>query len=173
MARAHPAHIITDDSAIGGKIIEKSVRCDRASNSYFTRTSDEAGDRRTFTLSGWFKFYRTETSDVDQDFVFYSGTSLNEQFQVSREGNSQINFIDDRPRSTVNLFTNENVKDGLFHYSNNRRDEQFNTIEVAYQDRFDNFNPKLEVVEDEEDISQRGIFKKRVESFGVTSRAMA
>ena len=88
-------------------------------------------------------------------------------------GNSQINFVDDRPRSTVNLFTNENVKDGVFHYSNNRRDEQFNTIEVAYLDRFDNFNPKLEVVEDEEDISQRGIFKKRVESLGVTSRAMA
>ena len=45
MARPHPAHIITDDSAIGGKLIEKSVRCDRATNAYFTRTSDEAGDR--------------------------------------------------------------------------------------------------------------------------------
>ena len=84
MARPHPAHIITDDSAIGGKVIEKSVRCDLGSNAYFTRTSDEAGDRRTFTLSGWYKFYRTETGDVGQDFIFYSGTSLNEQFQLSR-----------------------------------------------------------------------------------------
>ena len=88
-------------------------------------------------------------------------------------GNSEINFVDDRPRSTVNLFTNESVKDGSFHYSNNRRDQQFNTIEVAYKDRFDNFLPKIEVVEEEEDIRQRGVFKKRIEAIGVTSRAMA
>jgi hypothetical protein len=88
-------------------------------------------------------------------------------------GNSEINFVDDRPRSTVNLFTNESVKDGTFYYSNNRRDEQFNTIEVAYKDRFDNFFPKIEVVEDEEDIRQRGVFKKRIEAVGITSRAMA
>lgn len=88
-------------------------------------------------------------------------------------GNSEINFVDDRPRSTVNLFTNENVKDGAFYYSNNRRDEQFNTVEVAYKDRFDNFLPKVEVIEDENDIRQRGIFKKRIEAVGITSRAMA
>ena len=57
--------------------------------------------------------------------------------------NSEINFVDDRPREAVNLFTNESVKDGLFFYSNNRRDEQFNCIEVGYRDRFDNFAPKI------------------------------
>ena len=87
--------------------------------------------------------------------------------------NSEINFVDDRPRSTVNLFTNESVKDGLFFYSNNRRDEQFNCIEVGFRDRFDNFSPKIEVVEDEEDIKERGIFKKKIEGIGITSRAMA
>lgn len=87
--------------------------------------------------------------------------------------NSEINFVDDRPRSAVNLFTNESVKEGLFFYSNNRRDEQFNTIEIGYRDRFDNYTPKIEVVEDEEDIKERGIFKKRIEGVGITSRAMA
>jgi len=87
--------------------------------------------------------------------------------------NSEINFVDDRPRTAVNLFTNETVKDGLFFYSNNRRDEQFNCIEVGYRDRFDNFSPKIEVVEDEEDIKERGIFKKKIEGIGITSRAMA
>ena len=87
--------------------------------------------------------------------------------------NSEINFVDDRPREAVNLFTNESVKDGLFFYSNNRRDEQFNCIEVGYRDRFDNFSPKIEVVEDEEDIKERGIFKKKIEGIGITSRAMA
>ena len=88
-------------------------------------------------------------------------------------GNSEINFVDDRPRRPVNLFTNESVKDGLFFYSNNRRDEQFNTIEVGYRDRFDNFSPKVEVIEDEENIRERGVFKKKIEGVGITSRAMA
>jgi len=87
--------------------------------------------------------------------------------------NSEVNFVDDRPRDPINLFTNESVKDGMFYYSNYRRDEQFNTIEVGFKDRFDNFAPKIEVIEDEEDIKQRGIFKKRIEGVGITSRAMA
>ena len=87
--------------------------------------------------------------------------------------NSEINFVDDRPRRATNFFTNESVKDGLFFYSNNRRDEQFNTIEIAYKDRFNNYEPKIEVVEDEEDIKERGIFKKRIDGIGITSRAMA
>ena len=87
--------------------------------------------------------------------------------------NSEINFVDDRPRSAINQFTNESVKDGLFYYSNNRRDEQFNTIEIGYRDRFNNYEPKIEVVEDEEDIKERGIFKKRIEGIGITSKAMA
>ena len=117
MARPHPAHIITDDSAIGGKLIEKSVRCDLGSNAYFTRTSDEAGDRRTFTLSGWFKFYRTETTDVGQDFIFYSGTSLNEQFQLSREGISQINFEPKNSGSTAaRFYTKTHFRDHTWYH---------------------------------------------------------
>ena len=88
-------------------------------------------------------------------------------------GNSEINFVDDRPREPINLFTNESVKEGQFFYSNNRRDQQYNTIEVSFKDRFDNFSPKVEVIEDEEDIKERGVFKTRIEGVGITSRAMA
>ena len=88
-------------------------------------------------------------------------------------GNSEINFVDDRPRKPVNLFTNESVKEGLFFYSNNRRDEQYNTIEVGFKDRFDNYAPKIECIEDENDIKERGVFKKKIEGVGITSRAMA
>ena len=88
-------------------------------------------------------------------------------------GNSEINFVDDRPKGSVNLFTNDSVKDGQFFYSNNRRDQQYNTIEVSFKDRFDNFSPKIEVIEDEEDIKERGVFKTRIEGVGITSRAMA
>jgi len=88
-------------------------------------------------------------------------------------GNSEINFVDDRPREPINLFTNESVKEGQFYYSNNRRDQQFNTIEISFKDRFDNFSPKVEVIEDEEDIRERGVFKTRIQGVGITSRAMA
>ena len=87
--------------------------------------------------------------------------------------NGEINFADDRPRETVDLFTNDTVKGGLFHYANNRRDQSYNTIEVTYTDRFDSYVPKVEVVENEEDIRQRGVFKKEMAAIGITSRAMA
>jgi predicted phage tail protein len=87
--------------------------------------------------------------------------------------NSQINFVDDRPKDPMALFSNTNVKDGFFSYSNYRRDEQFNSIEVIYIDRFENYLTKVEYVEDEEDIRKRGIFKKTINANGVTSRAMA
>ena len=87
--------------------------------------------------------------------------------------NSELHFIDDRPRSPIAIFSNTNVKDGFFSYSNNRRDQQFNTIEVAYLDRFDNFKTKVEFVEDEVDIRKRGVFKTNINTMGVTSRAMA
>lgn len=87
--------------------------------------------------------------------------------------NSEINFLDDRPREIISIFTNSNVKDGVFNYINNRRDQQFNTVEVAYLDRFDNYQTKIEYVQNEADIRKRGIFKTDINTLGVTSRAMA
>ena len=87
--------------------------------------------------------------------------------------NSEINFLDDRPKDPIALFTNVNVKDGTFNYTNYRRDEQFNSIEVIYIDRFENFQTKVEYIEDEEDIRKRGVFKKTINANGVTSKAMA
>jgi len=87
--------------------------------------------------------------------------------------NSEIHFLDDRPRTPIAIFTNSNVKDGAFNYTNMRRDQQFNTVEVAYLDRFDNYQSKIEYVQDESDIRKRGIFKTTINTLGVTSRAMA
>ena len=56
---------------------------------HFIRTTTVTSDRRTFTLSGWFKFYQGEGN---QDFIFMSGSDDNNMFQLSREGNTKINF---------------------------------------------------------------------------------
>ena len=88
-------------------------------------------------------------------------------------GNAEINFLDDRPRTPIAMFSNSNIKDGLFNYSNTQRDMQFNTVEVAYIDRFDNYKTKVEYITDEQDIRKRGVFKTTINTLGVTSRAMA
>jgi hypothetical protein len=88
-------------------------------------------------------------------------------------GGSEIHFLDDRPRTPIALFSNTNVREGLFNYSNTRKDMQFNTVEVVYLDRFDNYKTKVEYIQDEEDIRKRGVFKTTINTSGVTSRAMA
>jgi len=88
-------------------------------------------------------------------------------------GGSEIHFLDDRPRTPIALFNNANAKDGIFNYSNVRRDLQFNTVEVVYLDRFDNYKTKVEYIQDEQDIRKRGVFKTTINTSGVTSRAMA
>jgi hypothetical protein len=87
--------------------------------------------------------------------------------------NSEINFVDDRPKLIKSLFTNANVKDGLFSYSNYTNNERYNSIEVIFIDRFNNFETKIEYVEDAEDILKRGTHKKTINALGVSSRAMA
>lgn len=86
---------------------------------------------------------------------------------------SFIDFTDDRVKLPVALFNNQNVKDGVFNYTNSRRDQQYNTLEVAYFDRDDGFKNKVEYIEDAEDIKKRGVLRTDIDTFGVTSRAQA
>ena len=90
MSRIILPHIITDDSAIGGSVIERSLVNAEDRSRYLTYTPSVAGDQRTFTLSGWFKLY--VVNDNQQDFIWMCGGDGNNRFQVSREGVEQINF---------------------------------------------------------------------------------
>ena len=87
--------------------------------------------------------------------------------------NSEISFSDDRTKEPIAIFTNSMVENGEFQYSNLKRDEKFNSIEVSYIDKFDGFKTKVEYVEDESDVSKRGTYKKTVNGFGITSKAQA
>lgn len=87
--------------------------------------------------------------------------------------NSYIDFTDDRVKLPASFFNNQNIKDGLFNYTNSRRDQQYNTLEVSYFDRDDGFKVKTEYIEDPEDIKKRGVLRSDIDTFGVTSRAHA
>ena len=55
MTRPFLSHPITDDSALGGSTIERSLRFDSGSSSYLEKINSSAGNRRTMTYSFWFK----------------------------------------------------------------------------------------------------------------------
>ena len=52
----------TTDRALGGAVIEKSLRFTSANNTYLTRTNSTSGNRKTWTYSFWFK--RTSTGNI-------------------------------------------------------------------------------------------------------------
>lgn len=87
--------------------------------------------------------------------------------------NSYIDFTDDRVKLPRGFFNNQNVVNGLFNYTNSRRDQQYNTLEVSYFDRDDGFKVKTEYIEDPEDIKKRGVLRSEIDTFGITSRAHA
>ena len=55
MSRPVALPTITNDSALGGTVIEKSVRFHDADGAYFRRDASSTGNRRTFTFSCWIK----------------------------------------------------------------------------------------------------------------------
>ena len=74
MTRANVPHVISDDSALGGQLIGGSLRFRSANNTELRRTPSSAGNRKTFTWSGWVK--RSDTSPT-QGRLFGGGNTSN------------------------------------------------------------------------------------------------
>ena len=68
MSRAVPAHVITDDSALGGSVIERSLRFNSGDSPYLTYTPSGAGSNQ-MTFSFWMKRGVIGTQQV----IFSSG----------------------------------------------------------------------------------------------------
>ena len=87
--------------------------------------------------------------------------------------NSMITFDDDRIKPVIGEFNNTDVKEGLFTYTNLKKDDEFTALELAFQDERDGFKPKIEYVEDSDGIRIKGLLKKQLNVFGITSREQA
>ena len=59
-----PSAVVTDDSALGGAVIEKSLRFNSTDSTYLTKTNSSDGNRTTFTWSGWVKRGNTNPSST-------------------------------------------------------------------------------------------------------------
>ena len=143
MSRVILPHIITDDSAIGGSVIERSLVNAEGRSRYLTYTPSVAGDQRTFTLSGWFKLY--VINDSQQDFFWMCGGDGSNRFQISREGVEQINFEPTSGGSDqARFYTSNKFNDptAWYHFvlkvdttqgtSSNRYNFYINGVEVEY-----------------------------------------
>ena len=80
MSRTFLPHVITDDSALGGSVIERSFRFNDGSNTHLSRTPS-ASNRKIWTISAWVK--RANLSGNTQVmFHAYDGSS-SRRFQLA------------------------------------------------------------------------------------------
>lgn len=103
--------------------------------------------------------------------------ALNEVASIFRGliyfSDSSVSFADDTIKNPIMTFSNDNVAAGVFDYSNLTREQQYNAVEVAFVDKDDGYRANIEYVENEEDIIERGLFKKTINALGCTSRMQA
>ena len=91
MARTFIPHTITDDSAIGGQVIQGSTIFDSVSASHLKRTPSSVGNRRTFTISFWFK--ATLSSSSTQWIWQKSQSATNNNFGVYVWTSGSTNYV--------------------------------------------------------------------------------
>lgn len=79
----------------------------------------------------------------------------------------------DKPRDPIMNFTNSNIKNGSFTYAGSPKTSRFTTAIVRYVDKYENFKPKVEYVEDAAGIIKYGLIEKELIAFACTSRGQA
>ena len=75
----------------------------------------------------------------------------------------------DKARDPIMNFTNSNVKDGSFTYTGSAKTSRFTTALVRYVDKYENFKPKVEYVEDSGGIIKYGLIEKAASVKSVSS----
>ena len=109
MARPFLTTPITDDRALGGSAIERSLRFDNGSSARLTRTIGSTSNRRTFTYSWWLK----RTMNSTEQYVWYVGSSGGTPYLDARfEANGhQLQIQDYTPSRPIRFITNRQFRD--------------------------------------------------------------
>ena len=87
--------------------------------------------------------------------------------------NGLLNLNTDVKKATSYVFTNSNVKEGLFNYSSSNLESSYSVAKVSYLDKTDNFKDKVVYVEDSTLIKKYGLIEKEILGFGITSKYQA
>ncbi|MDJ5977955.1 phage tail tip protein [Salmonella enterica] len=84
-----------------------------------------------------------------------------------------VNVMQDSPSDPVMMFTNANVKDGMFSHKGSARKDRPSVALVTYNNKEDGYKQNIEYVEDQEAMRRYGERKTEVVAFGCTSRGQA
>jgi len=109
MGRPFNIHPITDDSALGGSAMARSLRFNDSDNTRLTRTIGSTSNRRTFTYSWWLK----RTMKSSEQYVWYVGSSSGTPYLDARfEANShELQIQDYTPNRPIRFITNRKFRD--------------------------------------------------------------
>ncbi|WP_085000741.1 phage tail tip fiber protein [Cronobacter sakazakii] len=84
-----------------------------------------------------------------------------------------VNIMQDSPSDPVMMFTNANVKDGMFTYKGSARKDRPSVALITYNNKEDGYKQNVEYVEDQEAMARYGERKTESVAFGCTSRGQA
>ena len=109
MSRAFLPHVITDDSALGGAEIERSLRFESA---YLNRSPSGDGNRRTFTLSVWIK-----RSDIGEHYILDAFQDDSNRTRIGIEAGNGMQVTNRVSGSTTQLSSSQKLRDcnGWYH----------------------------------------------------------
>ena len=86
---------------------------------------------------------------------------------------TQYTAIIDRPNDITAIYTNSNVVEGKFNYSESAKKSRHTAVYVRYTDPNNNWETATEYVADDELIKRFGLNIAQVDAFACTSRAQA
>ena len=116
MARVFLPPLITDDRALGGSTIERSLKFHAADNTRLVRTIGSTSNRRTFTYSWWLK----RTMKSAEQYLWYNGhASSTPYFDARFEANThefQIQDYHGGSSRPIRFITRRRFKDGNSWY---------------------------------------------------------
>ena len=94
MSRVFLPHVITDDSALGGMKIERSVKFDHNDGQVLSRTAGTSTSQYKFTYSVWVKLSKAieATTDYGELFNGYAGSNNNSGFGAIYFYSGQLRF---------------------------------------------------------------------------------
>tara|TARA_B100000575_G_scaffold168057_1_gene134471 strand:+ start:2331 stop:4853 length:2523 start_codon:yes stop_codon:yes gene_type:complete len=108
MGRAVHPHIITDDSALGGSVIERSLRFNDDDSPWLERAVTQTSNRRTFTISAWIK----RSSFGFFNIFGQTDTSGSNMFYMTFDSSHQLYIIDYAyPTNNYHFITNRKFRD--------------------------------------------------------------
>ena len=117
MSRPFLSHVITDDSALGGKEIERSLVFNSGSNTYLSRTPSSAGNQKKWTFSCWIKRSELGGSSFNAGEMRIFGANTNASHIYIQGGETLTWDMSDGSGTDASLVTNRFLRDHInwFH----------------------------------------------------------